>query len=132
MLSNMRYLSAEEILVLHSLVIEQYGGSHGVREIELLKSVAHKPQSTFGGSDLYPALWDKAATLCEALVNYHVFVDGNKRTALIAAARFLAINGHEFTATNSQAEKVIYDVAEKKIDSTKLAVWLKKHSRKLK
>ncbi len=128
----MRYLAAEEILVLHALVIDEYGGSHGVRETELLKSAAHKPQTAFGGKDLYPALWDKAAVLCEALVNYHVFVDGNKRTALIAAARFLFLNGYELTATNLQAERAIYDVAEKKVNAPKLAAWFKKHARKVK
>lgn len=127
----MRYLSAEEILVLHALVIDEYGGSHGVRETELLKSVAHKPQSSFGGTDLYATLWNKAAVLCEALVNYHVFVDGNKRTALIVTARFLAINGCELTATNAQAEKAIIETATKKLDVAKLATWLKKHSRKI-
>lgn len=128
----MRYLSAEEILVLHALVIDEYGGSHGVRETELLKSVAHKPQATFSGKDLYPPLWEKAAVLCEGLTNYHVFVDGNKRTALIVTARFLFLNGYELTATNLQAERTIYDVAEKKVGASKLAAWFKKHSRKIK
>ncbi len=128
----MRYLSAEEILVLHALVIDEYGGSHGVREIELLKSVAHKPQATFSGKDLYPTLWEKAAVLCEALVNYHVFVDGNKRTALIATARFLIVNGWELTATNNAAEKAIIGIVTKSMNVDSLAQWFKKHSRKVK
>jgi death-on-curing protein len=128
----MRYLTAEEVLVLHALVIDEFGGSHGVRDIALLGSIIHKPQSRFGGRDLYQTLWDKAATLCEAIVNYHVFVDGNKRTALIATARFLVLNGHELTATNKQIERVILSVATNKVDTTGLAVWLKKHTRPLK
>lgn len=126
----MRYLTAEELLVLHALVVDEFGGSHGVRDIELLKSIIHKPRSSFGGKDLYPTLHQKAATLCEAIVNYHVFVDGNKRTALIAVARFLAVNDYELTATNKAVEKAILDVATKKMDTEVLARWLKTHSKK--
>jgi death-on-curing protein len=127
----MRYLTAEEVLVLHALVIDEYGGSHGVREVALLQSIVHKPQAMFGGKDLYATLFDKAAAFCEVIVNFHVFVDGNKRTALIATARFLHVNGHELTATNTQAEKIILSVATKSVDVAALAAWLKKHSKRI-
>ena len=121
----MRYLTAEEILILHARVIDKTGGSHGVRDTNLLASIAHKPSAKFGGKDLYPDIFLKAAVLLEALVNYHVFVDGNKRTGLICAGRFLAINGHELAATNHEAEKIVLSVAKKEIDLDALVRWLK-------
>ena len=127
----MQYLSAEEILILHALVVDETGGSHGVRDVHLLASIAHKPQSQFGGNELYPNLHMKAAILLEAIANYHVFVDGNKRTSLITAARFLALNGYQFTATNADAEKTILAVATKKLDVKELASWLKKNSKNI-
>ncbi len=125
----MQYLSAEDILVLHALVIDETGGSHGVREVSLLRSIAHKPQTTFDGGELYPTVWIKASVLLEAIVNYHVFIDGNKRTSLVATARFLAVNGYEFTASNESAEKVVLQVATKAMTTDTLALWLEKNTR---
>src|SRR3990167_1879714 len=96
----MRYLLAQELLVLHALVVDETGGSHGVRDVGLLQSIVQKPQTRFDGKDLYRGIFVKAAVLLEAVINYHVFVDGNKRTGLISAARFLDINGYTLAATN--------------------------------
>ena len=126
----MRYLSAEDILILHAFVVDETGGSHGVRDTRLLQSIVHKPQSSFGGKDLYDGIFKKAAVLLEAIVNYHVFVDGNKRTALISTARFLHLNGHSLTATNKDVEKIVLAIATKKMDIEKLEKWLKKNTAK--
>lgn len=125
----MQYLSAQEILVLHALVVDDTGGSHGVRDIALLQSIAHKPSASLGGSDLYGTVWMKAAVLLESIANYHVFIDGNKRTSLIATARFLALNGYELTATNKAVEKTVLAVATKIVTIEKLAEWLEKNSK---
>ena len=126
----MKYLSAEDILVLHALVVDEIGGSHGVRDTHLLQSIVHKSRTRSGGKELYPGVFLKAAVLFEAVATYHVFVDGNKRTALIATSRFLAINGYELTAANKDAEDITLSVATKNTDVHALAVWFKKHSRK--
>ncbi|MBI5456742.1 type II toxin-antitoxin system death-on-curing family toxin [Candidatus Kaiserbacteria bacterium] len=124
----MRYLSAEELLVLHALVVDETGGSHGVRDTALLASIAHKPQAKFDGKDLYPTIFLKAAILLEAVANYHVFIDGNKRTSFIAAARFLFVNGYNITADNVDVEKIVVAVAMKKLAIGELAEWLKENS----
>ena len=128
----MRYLTAKEILVLHALVVDSTSGSHGIRDVQLLASIIHKPQSRFGGKDLYSGVFKKAAVLFEAIANYHVFIDGNKRTALAAAARSLHINGYVLTANNADTEEVALAVATKEIDVEALAAWLKEHSKKIK
>ena len=128
----MRYLSPEEILILHALIVDKTGGSHGVRDAHLLASIAHKPQLRFGGKDLYSDIFTKAGVLLEAVVDYHIFVDGNKRTSLIAVARFLQLNGYQLTATNSEAEETILMVATKRLEVKELAQWLKKNSKKIK
>lgn len=126
----MRYLSAQQILVLHALVIDETGGSHGVRDIALLESIAHKPRTKFGGKELYKGIFLKAAMLLEAIVNYHVFVDGNKRTGLITAGRFLSINSYELHASNKDMQSLALAVATKKMDSKDIAVWFKWHGKK--
>src|SRR3989338_5090456 len=88
----MRYLAAQELLMLHARVVDATGGVHGVRDVGLLQSIIVKPSAQFKSSELYPSIFKKAAVLLEAIANYHVFVDGNKRTAFMAAAYFLHIN----------------------------------------
>lgn len=120
----MNYLSAQDLLVLHAMIMDATGGSNGVRDPHLLASIAEKPATCFGGVDLYPTLWNKAATLFEGLVNYHVFVDGNKRTGFVATARFLSMNGYTFTASNEEVVTITLKVATKNISQEELAVWV--------
>ena len=124
----MHYLSPEEILILHALVVDATGGSHGVRDTALLASIAHKPSARFNGKDLYPNIFQKAAVLLEAIANYHVFVDGNKRTSFIAAGRFLYLNGVEINASNEDVERIVLGVATKRVSVEELTTWLEKNS----
>jgi len=128
----MKYLKAEEILVIHSEIIDKTGGLHGIRDAGLLLSITEKPKSKFGGKELYKGLFKKAAVYLESLVNYHVFADGNKRTGAVAAGRFLFINNHELSATNKELEEFVLKIAVEKLDLDIIADWLKKHSRKIK
>jgi death-on-curing protein len=126
----MQYLSGEDILVIHSEVVSATGGSHGVRDAELLAAIADKPRAAFGGNDLYPDLFTKAAVYLESIVNYHVFIDGNKRTGFVATMRFLAQNGYDFTAPNREVEDFVVSIAEKDPEIKTVATWLKKHSKR--
>ena len=128
----MQYLSAEDILVIHSEIIDKTGGIHGVRDVGLLASIAEKPKSKFGGKELYKGIFQKCATCLESLISYHVFVDGNKRTGVAAAARFLFVNGYELNSTNKSLEMFVLKIATEKPDLAAISVWLKKHSRKIK
>jgi death-on-curing protein len=126
-----RYISAEDILLMHALVVDETGGTHGVRDVNLLASVAESPKTTFDGKELYPSLFTKAAVLCEKLVNYHVFVDGNKRTAFVSLGRFLEINGMALEASNAEVELVMVSIAEKKMGISEIVDWIQSHSQKI-
>jgi len=127
----MKRITAEDILVLHAMVLDETGGSHGVRDPHLLASIAEKPYGQFGGADLYPTLTHKAAVLFEALVNYHVFVDGNKRTGLTTTARFLYLGGMRFTAPHKALEEVTIAIATKVRSIDDLTVWIEANSEPL-
>lgn len=127
----MQYLSSDDIVYIHDQIVQQTGGSLGVREPSLLASIASKAQTSFSGTELYPDVFTKAAAVYEALCNYHVFVDGNKRTAVLAADRFLSINGRQLTATNRQIEDYTVFVATRNPDINDVAGWLKEHSRRV-
>lgn len=125
-----KYLSAKTILVLHSEIIDKMGGSHGIRDVGLLAAISDKPKAAFGGSELYPDIFTKAAVYLESIVNYHVFIDGNKRTGITACARFLYLNGYDLSTTNGEVEKFVLSVAAEKTETQVIAIWLKKHTKK--
>src|SRR5579863_7211340 len=87
-----QFLSLEEILRLHYQVIEDFGGSHGVRDEGRLKSVVQASKQVVFGQEQYPALYDKAAVYLRNIIGDHPFSDGNKRTAITVCGIFLARN----------------------------------------
>ncbi len=128
----MNYLSPEQVLFLHARLIEETGGDHGLRDLALLESAVSRPRATFGGQDLYPDLFAKAAALMDSLLRNHPFVDGNKRTEIAAAALFLVQNGHRLTATNTQVEAFVRHAVEAEPDVAEIAGWLQAHSTSVK
>lgn len=128
----MKYISADDIVLIHDEIISQIGGSLGIREPGLLVSIAEKPRTSFENKELYEDLLTKTASLYEALVNYHVFIDGNKRTAAIAMYRFLVINEHELTANNKDLEGYTLYIATDNPDLTEIASWIKSNSKSAK
>lgn len=126
----MKYVSGEEILLIHARIIDEIGGIHGVRDLGLLKSLVHRPRGSFGGTEIYPDIWQKAAAYLEAMATYHVFADGNKRTAIAVTARFLYLNKFHLKATNEEVVVFVLKVATKEVTIPKIALWLKKNSKK--
>lgn len=126
----MIYLDGEDLLRLHKIVIDYAGGSHGVRDAHLLGSIIAAPKQAFRGKELYPDIWLKAAVYLEKLAKFHVFVDGNKRTAFASAVRFLRLNGYRVMATNADATSFTLSVISAKFDVPTIAAWLKKHAKK--
>ena len=108
----MKRLSKEQILMLHSQLIEEYGGSDGVRDYNLLDSALENPFQSFGGEELYPTLQAKAARLGYGLIKNHSMIDGNKRIGTHAMLVFLAINGIELDYTQKELYETILAIAD--------------------
>ena len=90
----MKKLSKKQILMLHTQLIQQTGGSDGVRDYNLLDSALENPFQSFGGEELYPTIQAKAARLGYGLIKNHCMIDGNKRIGTHAMLVFLALK-HE-------------------------------------
>jgi death-on-curing protein len=123
----MRYLSLQEVISLHSLLISQSGGSSGLRDRGALESAVAQPEASFGGEELYPDLASKTAALGHALIQNHPFVDGNKRIGHAAMEVFLLLNGHEIDASVDEQEQIIIEVASGKVPRIELGEWLREH-----
>ena len=128
----MRYLTETEVLVIHARIVDATSGAHGVREIELMRSIVERPKTAFGGKDMYPDVFEKAACYLESTAKFHVFVDGNKRTSFALAVRFLETNRYIFVGENVEVERFVLSVVTHKLELTDIAVWLKKNSKKAK
>ena len=126
----MRYLTAEQVLFIHSRLIDETGGSHGVRDLGLLQSAVSRPKATFGSENLYPDICHKAAALMESIIKNHLFIDGNKRTAITSAGIFLQINGYYLKTTQNELELFTIKVATGKISFENIVEWFKKYSSK--
>lgn len=75
----MKMLTKQQILLLHSQMILQFGGSDGIRDEAMLDSAINQPLQTFDDIELYPTIIDKAVRLGYGLITNHPFIDGNKR-----------------------------------------------------
>lgn len=124
------YITLDIVLAIHDDMIERYGGSHGIRDLGLIQSAISRPQSSFGGEDLYPDFFDKASALFHSLIFNHAFVDGNKRTTMVSAARFLSMNGYELEVDQREFVAFPLRVENQHLSLEEIAKWLQKHSKK--
>ena len=125
----MKYLYPNQVLFLHKKIMEQMGSEGGVRDLGLLESAVYRPQSSFGGQDLYPDLFLKAAALIHSIVRNHPFVDGNKRTGFEAMSLFLYVNGREIKASVEESYRFVIRIAQdRSFSEENTAEWLKTHS----
>ncbi|HSN77608.1 MAG TPA: type II toxin-antitoxin system death-on-curing family toxin [Anaerolineae bacterium] len=122
------YLTVEQVLFIHMRLIAETGGSAGVRDLDLLASAVGRPQASFGGQDLYPDVFDKAAALLDSLVRNHPFVDGNKRVGITAVGLFLLGNGLRLTASNADLQQFTLQVARSEAPMEQMVAWLKRNS----
>lgn len=122
---NIVYLTSDEVLEIHELLIKEFGGQAGIRDRGLLESALHRPQSGY-----YENLFEQAAALMESLALNHVFLDGNKRISFTAAKVFLLANGFHLQVETEEAERfLIGEIIKNRCELLATAAWLKKYSK---
>lgn len=89
----MWFPTVDDVLVLHRIMVDASGGSHGVRDVGLIESALHRAQASFGGVDAYNGIEAKAAAVGYGLTQNHGFVDGNKRIGMATMLLILRRNG---------------------------------------
>jgi death on curing protein len=127
----MKYLSASDVLFIHSALIDETGGTHGIRDLGLLESAIALPQQGFGGQDLHPTLMTKASALFYSLVKNHPFVDGNKRTSITALGVFLGLNSVSLKVDQNDMVEFVMAVAGGLMPQDKIAPWIEAHTSRL-
>ena len=126
----MPYLSFEDILQIHSFIIDETGGSHGLRDCGALLATVALPAPVAFGQEFYPTIFLKAAVYIRNIISAHPFIDGNKRTAMTVAAVFLEDHGYVSVAKEGEIEAFALSIVEEKLDTEAIAFWLKQHTKK--
>ena len=117
-------LSKNQIIKLHSQLIQETGGTDGIRDEGLLESVLAAPFQSFSGTDIYPSLQQKAARLGYGLVKNHAFIDGNKRIGAHVMLVFLALNKIELTYTQDELSDTFLLFASGELSQQDLLHWI--------
>jgi death on curing protein len=117
---EIQFLNLEDVLILHEMQIERYGGATGIRDQGLLESAIGMPQASFGGEFMHKGLFEMAAAYAFHIAENQPFVDGNKRTALAAALVFLDWHHIEVEEPNGELYTAMIQLAERKLESGNL------------
>jgi death-on-curing protein len=121
----------KEVLSIHEILIEKFGASKGVRDINILLSALNRPFETFDGQELHKTITEKAAALIESIVKNHAFIDGNKRTGYVIMRLFMMQNGFDINASYTEKYEFVIDIASGKSAIHEIENWIKEHQIKL-
>jgi death on curing protein len=121
-------ITIKTVLKLHELSILKYGGGDGIRDQGLMESAIARPYQTFGGEDLYPTFFEKAAAIVESIIINHPFVDGNKRTGFLAMLAVLEAGNIKLTSSNDELYNFTIKISTGEIKFEEIVVWLKNNA----
>lgn len=125
----MIWISAEDVILIHSRVIEGSGGLDGLRDRDGLEAAISAPMQTFDGKELYPTDLEKIARLGFGLASNHTFVDGNKRIGAMMTQLLLKWNGYELTLRSGELADMFIAIADGTAKEKDLLDWITRHLR---
>ena len=124
-MSEVTYLTIAEVLAFHEVLIDEFGGAGGVRDLGALESALYRPRTGY-----YRDVVEQAAALFESLVLNHPFVDGNKRVAFAVMDVFLRVNGRALDVDDITAHTHLIGLMERGgLDLHAVDAWLREHVR---
>ena len=125
----MIWISAEDVILIHSRVIEGSGGLDGLRDRDGLEAAVSAPMQTFDGKELYPTDLEKIARLGFGLASNHAFVDGNKRIGAMMTQLLLKWNGYDLTLRSGELAEMFIAIADGTAKEKDLLDWIHRHLR---
>src|SRR6266852_6285151 len=119
------WLLEETVIAIHSRQISEHGGGEGLRDAGLLSSALARPRNLLAYTKPRPDLAALAAAYAFGIARDHPFVDGNKRTALVAMRTFLLLNEVDLKASQDEKYLSIRSLAQGKLTEAELADWIR-------
>jgi death-on-curing protein len=117
-------IEKSDVLNIHSILIDKFGGSKGVQDLTVLESAINRPYATFDNVELYPKPSEKAAAILESILINHPFIDGNKRTAFVLMKLLLLKNSIEIKATQEELYTMIISASSGEMRFSEIAKWI--------
>ena len=117
-------LTKAQMMLLHKMIYERYGGALGVLDEGILDSALRVPFATYAGEELIPEDKEKIVRLAYGLIMNHPFRDGNKRIGALVLLVLLDMNGFHIKATNAELAEIIMGIAAGEKDADDLQRWV--------
>ncbi len=124
-----QWITKEEALAFHVMLLVRFGGIDGIRDEGLLESALSRPQQLFHYEK--PTLFEMAASYAHGIVKNHPFLDGNKRSGFTVAGLFLEMNGYSLQAPETEAVIQTVALAAGDVSAAHYAQWLERHCQKM-
>lgn len=122
----MIWVSADDVIALHSKIIKKTGGIDGVRDRSGLEAAVAAPLQLFGGEDFYPTTIEKIARLGYGLAANHAFIDGNKRIGALMTQLLLQWNGYRLVLNRGELADMFIAIADGSAGEIELLDWINK------
>jgi len=122
-------ITYEQVLEIHRILIQEFGGSNGMRDENALRAALERPFSGFGQTEFYPNPEEKASAILESVVKNHPLIDGNKRTGYVLMRLVLMNFGKDIQATQDDKYEFIIGIASGKLDFQEIVIWIKQRVR---
>lgn len=123
----MIWITAEDVIALHSKIIKKTGGIDGLRDRSGLEAAIAAPLQSFGGADFYPATIEKIARLGYGLAANHAFIDGNKRIGALMTQLLLQWNEYNIVLNKGELADMFIAIADGSADEEELLKWIQRH-----
>lgn len=123
----MIWATVEDVIALHSRIIQKSGGIDGLRDRALLEAAVAAPLQSFGDTDFYPSIPEKAARLGFGLASNHAFLDGNKRIGAMMVQLILKWNGYDLQLQTGELADAFISVASGAMNEQQLCDWIERH-----
>lgn len=123
----MKWIQFDDIVLLHSRIIQTTGGLDGLRDRAGLEAAIAAPLQSFGGQDLFPTTIEKIARLGYGLASNHAFIDGNKRIGALMVQLLLKWNGYNLQLQSGELAKMFISIADGTSSETDLLNWINTH-----
>jgi death-on-curing protein len=123
-------IDIQQTILIHKLLIEQFGGASGLRDKDGLEAALARPFQTFDSQELYPSAIDKAAAIIQSIVTNHPFIDGNKRTGYVIMRLILMENQLDILADEDEKYAFVIQISEGKLNIDQIKNWINRNLKK--
>lgn len=122
----MIWITVEQVIAVHAYLINETGGTAGIRDKAGLEAAIAAPLQSFDGLDLFPTILEKIARIGYGLAANHAFVDGNKRIGAMVTQLLLRWNGYTLSLQENELADMFIDIAAGKANEEDLLYWLER------